>query len=77
MPRPAGSKNAPKAALESMLRRRFGGDFDAVVELADIAHKLLDEPAQLECKRWLHVFMISTVMCIILRLLCINICLCV
>jgi len=36
----AGVPNKPKLALEAMLRRRIGPDYDAVCELADLSEEL-------------------------------------
>ena len=38
--RPRGSASKPKAELVEMLREAYGPKFDAVVELAEIAHRL-------------------------------------
>lgn len=46
--RTKGTANKPRKELEEWLRERFGDDFDAVVELADIAVSLRDEPEQLD-----------------------------
>ena len=35
-----GSPNKPKAALDAMLKRRCGADYDAVCELADMSEEL-------------------------------------